>query len=83
MAFFRFILKDKYPSVELVKKYDAPLLITHGKKDTVIPYHHAQILFDNASSKDKQIKLFDNETHISLFYEEKNIPVILEFLKKF
>ena len=83
VPFAQFALKDAYRSVDYLKKYKAPLLIIHGKKDTLIPYHHSQILFDNALSQEKQIKLLDNETHTSIFFDQKNIPFILEFLKNF
>ena len=78
----KLVLKDKYMSVDYLKKYKAPLLIIHGKKDRLIPPHHGQILFDNASSPDKQIKVLDDETHASVFFGGRNIPFILEFLKE-
>lgn len=79
----RWVLKDNYMSVDYLKKYKAPLLIVHGKEDKLIPYHHAQILFNNAASQEKQIKLLEDETHTSIFFEKKNVPYILEFLKSF
>ena len=83
VPFAKYILKDKYMSVDYLKKYNGPLLIVHGKNDKLIPYHHAETLFENAISPDKELKLLDNETHHSVFFENKNIPYILEFLKKF
>lgn len=83
VPFAKLVLKDRYHSVDYLRKYKAPLLIIHGKKDRLIPYHHAQILFDNALSQEKQIKLLDGETHRSVLFEGKNIPFILDFLKEF
>lgn len=83
VPFAKYVLKDKYMSVDYLKKYSGLLLIIHGKNDTLIPYHHAETLFENAISPDKELKLLDNETHHSVFFENKNIPYILEFLKKF
>ena len=83
VPFAKYVLKDKYMSVDYLKKYSGPLLIVHGKNDKLIPYHHAETLFENANSSDKELKLLDNETHHSVFFENKNIPYILEFLKKF
>lgn len=81
--FAEYVLKDTYKSVDYLKKYTGPLLIIHGKKDTLIPVHHAQILYDNAVSPEKQIVLLDNESHTSIFFQEKNIPYIMEFLQSF
>lgn len=82
VPFAKYILKDKYVSVDYLKKYSGPLLIIHGKNDELIPYHHAEKLFENAISPDKELKLLDGETHHSIFFENKNIPYILEFLKR-
>ena len=83
LLFAKFILKDEFMSVDYIKKYTAPLLIIHGKADTLIPYQHAQELYDNAASKEKQIELLENETHVSVFFEQKNVPAILKFLERF
>ncbi|MBP5534605.1 MAG: alpha/beta fold hydrolase [Alphaproteobacteria bacterium] len=83
IPFAKLVLKDAYMSLDYLKKYNAPLLIIHGKSDALIPYQHAQELFDQALSKEKQIELLDNETHISVFFEQKNVPIILQFLKRF
>ena len=75
-------LKDKYVSVDYLKKFDKPLLLIHGKNDHLIPYHHSQILYDNALTKDKKLVLIDKANHHTIYFSEKNIPAILEFLKR-
>ena len=77
--FAKYVLKDTYKSVDYLKKYTGPLLIIHGRKDKLIPYHHAQILYDNAVSLEKKIVPLDNENHVTVFFEEKNIPYVMEF----
>ncbi|MBR6411920.1 MAG: alpha/beta fold hydrolase [Alphaproteobacteria bacterium] len=77
----RFLLKDSYPSYSYIQSYKGPLLIVHGKSDPVIPYHHSQDLFAQSQSPSKQLHLLDNENHVSLFWNQKNIPFILKFLK--
>lgn len=79
----RFALKDKYKSFEYLKNYHNPLLIIHGKKDRLIPHHHAKILLENAASEQKQAVILHDETHFSVFFKEKNIPLILQFLEQF
>ena len=68
---------------ETLKKYKNPLLIIHGKKDTLIPYYHSQVLFDEALSDKRDIKLLENETHISVFFNENNVYSVLNFLEQF
>lgn len=82
VPFAKYILKDKYMSIDYLKNYSGPLLIVHGKKDKLIPYHHAERLFESAISSNKKLILLDEETHHSIFFDNKNIPYILEFLKK-
>lgn len=81
--FATLVLKDDYLSVEHLKKYRNPLLLIHGKQDTLIPYHHSQKLFKASASVQKFIELLDNETHPSVFFNKKSIPFILKFLKQF
>ncbi|MNU02165.1 Alpha/beta hydrolase family protein [compost metagenome] len=38
------ILKYKMPTKEWIKDVQVPILILHGTKDEVIPFHHAQTL---------------------------------------
>ena len=83
LPFASLALKDKYVSVDYIKKFDKPLLIIHGKNDHLIPYHHSQILYDNALTKDKKLVLVDKANHHSIYFSEKNIPSMLEFLKRF
>ena len=83
VPFAELVLKDDYLSVEYLKKYKNPLLLIHGKKDALIPYHHTKILFDAALSEQKYMELLDNETHPSIFFGKRNIPFILKFLEQF
>jgi pimeloyl-ACP methyl ester carboxylesterase len=43
-----FIVRDPFDNLEVVKKYANPVLIMHGKRDTVIPFSHAKALFEAA-----------------------------------
>jgi fermentation-respiration switch protein FrsA (DUF1100 family) len=42
------LMKDQYRSRDWISDVDEPLLILHGDADTVIPFHHGQMLFDMA-----------------------------------
>ena len=74
------VLRDEYPSEEYIKNYRNPLLIVHGKNDRLIPYHHAEILYENSVSEDKTLVLLPEENHQTIFMEEKNLPVIFKWL---
>mmetsp|Transcript_35826 Transcript_35826/g.73265 ORF Transcript_35826/g.73265 Transcript_35826/m.73265 type:complete len:384 (-) Transcript_35826:410-1561(-) len=47
----------------LIKKFDAPFLILHGKADKVTCPDLSQMLFDEAASNDKDIKLYEGVWH--------------------
>ncbi|MDY6408127.1 MAG: alpha/beta fold hydrolase [Pseudomonadota bacterium] len=82
VPFARYLLKDTYPSDIYLQNYTKPLLIIHGKNDNLIPPHHGQLLFEQAQSIDKHIHLLDNTDHITIFWRFKNLPFIMNFLKK-
>lgn len=76
------VLRDHYPSEEFIKNYHNPLLIIHGAKDRLIPYHHSEILYENSSSADKTLILLPEETHQTVFMGEKNQPAIFKWLER-
>ena len=80
VPFAGLVLRDEYPSDEYIKNYHNPLLIVHGKKDRLIPYHHAEILYENSASEDKMLVLLPDENHQTIFMGEKNLPEIFKWL---
>ncbi len=74
------LLKDKFPSMELVKTIKTPIYIGHGKQDSVIPYEQGLMLFDEAEHP-KTFFSSDTANHHSL-PENGFINTILEPLKK-
>lgn len=55
----RILLKDKFESLKKIPGVRVPLLLLHGRRDTVIPAHHGEKLLDAA-----------NEPKRAVFYEE-------------
>ncbi len=49
-----FLVRDPFDNLTVVKKYPAPVLIVHGRQDTVIPYSHG-IALHNAARHGKLI----------------------------
>lgn len=53
-------------------KYNYPCLITHGEKDKIVPKEASIYLYSRISSKDKQIKIYDNLYHEILNERDKD-----------
>jgi fermentation-respiration switch protein FrsA (DUF1100 family) len=45
-----FIVRDPFDNLSIIKNYPAPVLIIHGRHDTIIPYSHG-IALSNAAQK--------------------------------
>ena len=39
-----FLMLDPFENIDLVKIYEKPMLIVHGKMDDVVPFHHSELL---------------------------------------
>ena len=76
------LLRDEYPSFKFIENFDKPLLIIHGKADKLIPPHHAQDLFEKATSSKKELYLLDGQNHHQTYFDGPNMPYILDFLKR-
>lgn len=76
------LLTDHYPSEEYLAQYHNPLLIIHGTKDRLIPYHHGQQLYEAAASADKKFVLVEGASHQPIYFDKLNIPAIFEWLKE-
>jgi len=50
----RWIMSNRFPSVEHIRHYHGPLLQTHGTADKVVPLHQGRQLFSAAPSADKK-----------------------------
>ena len=43
-----FLMRDPFDNLAVIREYQQPVLIAHGRRDGVIPYRHAQILGEAA-----------------------------------
>jgi len=48
------LVSSKFDSLSKIERYAGPLLISHGSKDCLIPFEHAELLFD-AANRPKQL----------------------------
>ncbi|UTW43549.1 alpha/beta hydrolase [bacterium SCSIO 12844] len=59
------LLFDKYNNINKVKKIDAPILIIHGHKDTVVPFWQGKALYE-AANKPKTFLAIKEAGHNNL-----------------
>mmetsp|Transcript_18162 Transcript_18162/g.27690 ORF Transcript_18162/g.27690 Transcript_18162/m.27690 type:complete len:378 (-) Transcript_18162:1635-2768(-) len=61
----------------MIKDFDAPFLIVHGKDDRVIDPDVSLSFYRNSPSKDKEIKLYDGMWHnLTVGETEENIDIV-------
>lgn len=51
----KLLMRMRMNSLEKIKRYEGPLLISHGDADEVIPYEQGLALYEAAASKDKRM----------------------------
>lgn len=59
------LVPDAYPSLRLIAKLRAPVLILHGEDDAIVPAEHARALFD-AAPDPKRLRLVPGIGHNDL-----------------
>ncbi len=72
-----FLLKDKYESDKKIKNIKSPILIMHGKVDTLVPFWMGKELY-NLANEPKYSYFSEYDDHM-MEYNEK----LLNELKKF
>ena len=55
------LMKDQYLSRDRIKDVHMPLLIVHGDRDSVVPFHHGQRLFDMANEPKTFVRMAGSE----------------------
>lgn len=50
----RWIMKNKFDSIERIRNYHGPLLQTHGTADEIVPFAQGRALFDAAATSAKK-----------------------------
>lgn len=65
-----YLMNGNYDPIDTIADIaPTPLLIAHGKKDSIVPIHHGQALFQAASAP-KEFWQFDDAKHIDAFIDE-------------
>lgn len=78
--FSNLILKDDYPSEKSIQKLVAPIIIIHGTADTLVPVHHAEILYKQRSNN-TSLHLLENKEHREAFWAKETPILISNWLK--
>jgi len=74
------ISDDFRPLDRVAQISPTPLLIVHSRDDEVIPFHHAQELFD-AAREPKELWAFDGARHIAVFTTAGPRARLMEYLR--
>ena len=53
----KLLMQNKYPSVDNIKYYQGPVLISHGDQDEIVPYTLGQQLFEAANDPKKFVTI--------------------------
>lgn len=70
--YFQFLIEGRNYINKNIEDYKYPCLIAHGEKDKIVPKEIGYYLYNNISSKDKEIKIYDNLYHEILNEKEKD-----------
>ena len=61
----RTLVPDAYPSLRLIRRLRAPLLVIHGERDEIVPAEHGRALYD-AAPEPKLLRVFPDAGHNDL-----------------
>ena len=73
------LLKDRYETLDKLKNIKIPILVMHGKKDKIVPFHMGQQVFEKAN--EPKFSYFpDNDDHM-MDYNEDLLKTLNNFFK--
>jgi fermentation-respiration switch protein FrsA (DUF1100 family) len=61
----RWMMKNRYSSIERIVTYRGPLLMSHGTADEVVPFEMGKKLFEAATTKNKRFFVVEGGSHNS------------------
>ena len=59
----RWVMKNRYPSIERIVTYRGPLFQSHGTADEVVPFEMGKKLFDAATTANKRFFVVEEGSH--------------------
>lgn len=74
------MMSENYNNEEYLKNYKNELLIIHGNKDTIVPFHFWKDLYEEINTTNKDFLKVENANHNDLLDKKIVSNKILEFL---
>jgi fermentation-respiration switch protein FrsA (DUF1100 family) len=59
----KFLLKDRFPSIERIRRLSCPLLVLAGDRDQIVPAEDSRTLFEAANMKEKRFVTIPGADH--------------------
>lgn len=79
-AFAKWLVRDRYDSLERISRVKAPILLFHGDADRTIPIRFAEKLYD-AAPEPKEAHYFPGGSHVDL-YEHGAGRLVMDFMDR-
>ena len=83
IGFLSYLFKERFKNIDCIDKVRSPVLIIHGKKDTLVPLEHSQELINKCSSTKKQLVAPDLMTHNDFDVIDDLVNPFITFCNKF
>jgi uncharacterized protein len=78
MPFVSSLVTDRFEAIKVIGKVKAPVLMLHGKRDTIIPVRQAEELFAQANEP-RELAIVPQAGHMDL-YDHGAAGIVLAFL---
>jgi len=71
------LLKDRYETIKKLKNIKIPILVMHGKKDKIVPFHMGKKVFEEAN--EPKFSYFPNEDDHMMDYNDNLLKALKIF----
>ena len=76
------ILKETFPTIDILKNYKGSLVLIHSKKDEIIPFSDSEKLYQVCPSNDKSFFNFQEAGHNSPVWEKRIYSKIWKMISR-
>ncbi|GAB5365327.1 hypothetical protein AAMO2058_001048200 [Amorphochlora amoebiformis] len=76
------LLSNRWNNQVRIKGIKAPVLIIHGKMDTLIPYSHAEVLHEACTSRNKRLVLSETADHNRFDFANDIVLPVSKFMQE-